>query len=141
MDKQLRNLILIIAGALLVTGIGFYVLSLGSNSTPPINGNRAEGTLSLATLADKSGCQLPASGSNLDDFAKCISSKGIKFYGAHWCPHCKDQKALFGDSAQYLPYIECSTPDSTPENNTQLQVCIDAGIQSYPTWDFSNIKK
>lgn len=67
-----------------------------------------------------------------DDFAKCLGEKGAKFYGAFWCPHCQNQKALFGRSAKLLPYIECSTPDG----QGQLQVCKDLGIQTYPTWYF-----
>lgn len=33
-----------------------------------------------------------------DDFAKCLTEKGAKMYGTSWCGHCKNQKALFGDS-------------------------------------------
>lgn len=67
-----------------------------------------------------------------DEFAKCLKDKGETFYGAFWCPHCQSEKALFGKSAKYLPYIECSTPDG----NGQLQECRDANIQVYPTWKF-----
>jgi len=74
----------------------------------------------------------PGKPSKLDDFAKCLKDKGAIFYGAFWCPHCQAQKARFGKSAQYLPYVECSTPDS----QGQLQVCKDAGITTYPTWQF-----
>jgi hypothetical protein len=65
-------------------------------------------------------------------FAKCIASTPTKFYGAWWCPHCRNQKNEFGDAAQYLPYVECSTPDASG----QTQICIDAGIKNYPTWVF-----
>ena len=67
-----------------------------------------------------------------DAFAKCIAQTGTKFYGAFWCPHCAAQKQEFGDSEQYLPYVECSLPDESG----QTQVCIDHNIQSYPTWVF-----
>src|SRR5581483_4841589 len=70
--------------------------------------------------------------SKYDAFAQCLSQKGLKFYGAFWCPHCQDQKSMFGSAKQYLPYVECSTPDA----NGQLRVCTDAGIQEYPTWIF-----
>lgn len=75
----------------------------------------------------------PGKPGKYDDFAKCIKDKGVQFYGAFWCPHCRDQKALFGKSAKYLPYIECSTPDG----QGQTQVCKDHGITSYPTWFFA----
>ncbi len=74
----------------------------------------------------------PGRPGKLDAFATCIKDSGAFFYGAFWCPHCHNQKALFGSSAQYLPYVECSTPDG----NAQLQICTDAGVQGYPTWKF-----
>lgn len=74
--------------------------------------------------------------SKYDEFAQCLSAKGAKFYGAFWCPHCQAQKKAFGNAKQYLPYVECSKPDKT-----QTQVCIDNGIQSYPTWIFADGSK
>ena len=65
-----------------------------------------------------------------DAFASCIAQSGVKFYGAFWCPHCQAQKEMFGKSVDKLPYVECSTPDG----NSQTQVCIDKGIKEYPTW-------
>ncbi len=67
-----------------------------------------------------------------DDFAKCIGDKGATFYGAFWCPHCQAQKKMFGKSAKYLPYVECSLPSG----NAKTEVCVRAGIESYPTWEF-----
>lgn len=75
--------------------------------------------------------------SKYDGFASCLGEKGAKFYGAFWCPHCRSQKDIFGKSAKNLPYIECSTPDG----NSQLAVCTEAGIESYPTWVFSDGSK
>jgi len=31
-----------------------------------------------------------------DAFAKCLASKQAKMYGLYWCPHCIDQKEMFG---------------------------------------------
>lgn len=73
----------------------------------------------------------------LNTFAQCIEQSGAKFYGAFWCPHCQNQKQLFGKSAEFLPYVECSTPDS----QGQLDVCKQAGITGYPTWVFPNGSK
>ena len=76
----------------------------------------------------------PGKASKYDQFAQCIrDTKTVTFWGAFWCPHCQAEKARFGKSAKYLPYTECSTPDG----KGQLQVCIDAGITTYPTWDFA----
>ena len=67
-----------------------------------------------------------------DSFARCLDEKGAKMYGTFWCPHCQDQKELFGNSKKIMPYVECSTPDGT----AQTQACADAGIAKYPTWEF-----
>ncbi len=72
--------------------------------------------------------------SELADFAQCLSDNGAKFYGAHWCPHCKNQKEAFGPAAKYLPYIECATPSG----QGQQKVCVDNNITSYPTWVFAD---
>ncbi len=69
-----------------------------------------------------------------DNLVACLGEKKAVFYGAFWCPHCQEQKALFGRSAKKLPYIECSTPNG----KDQLQVCADKKIESYPTWDFAD---
>lgn len=70
-----------------------------------------------------------------DGLAMCLKEKGVTFYGAFWCPHCQEQKKLFGTkSTKLLPYVECSTPDG----QGQTQVCKDAGITSYPTWQFAD---
>lgn len=68
------------------------------------------------------------------ELAQCIADSGATFYGAFWCPHCAEQKALFGSSHEFLPYVECSTPD----RQNQTEVCIEAGIESYPTWDLAD---
>lgn len=60
-----------------------------------------------------------------------LSESGARFYGASWCPHCNQQKELFGASADRLPYVECSPGGrGTP----QAPACRDAGIRAYPTW-------
>ena len=73
----------------------------------------------------------------LDGFAQCLKDKGAIFYGAFWCQHCQNQKALFGNSKKLLPYVECSTPDA----KSMLPVCKDKGIESYPTWIFADGSK
>lgn len=70
----------------------------------------------------------------LDGFARCLKEKGAMFYGAFWCSHCQNQKALFSESQKYLPYIECSAPDG----KSQLEICNKEDIKGYPTWKFSD---
>lgn len=68
------------------------------------------------------------------ELATCIEESGATFYGAFWCPHCIEQKRLFKGGANALPYVECSTPN----RQGQTEECIDAGIESYPTWEFAD---
>ncbi len=70
----------------------------------------------------------------LDVFAQCLKDKGAVFYAAFWCPHCQAQKAMFGKSAELLPYTECSTADG----KGQLAVCTEKNVTGYPTWEFAD---
>lgn len=66
-------------------------------------------------------------------FAQCLTDKGVKFYGAYWCPHCQQQKKTFGAAMKNITYIECAVPGDT---TAQTQACKDANITGYPTWVF-----
>lgn len=68
-----------------------------------------------------------------DGLAQCLTEKGVKFYGASWCPHCAEQKRMFGNSMKYVEYVECALPGN---QRGQTKACDDAGIESYPTWTF-----
>jgi hypothetical protein len=61
----------------------------------------------------------------LDIFAKCITRKDFTMYGAVWCSHCLNEKNAFGDSFRFIQYVEC------PDN---ISLCVDKGINGYPTW-------
>lgn len=76
----------------------------------------------------------PRTPGRLDAFAQCIKDSGTIFYGAFWCPHCQNEKALFGNSADLLPYVECSMPDG----QSQTPICIQKNIESYPTFEFKD---
>ncbi len=83
----------------------------------------------IVRSAKKSAAQ--AATSPLGVFATCLTDSGTKFYGASWCPHCLNQKALFEKAYKLLPYVECS-----PQQGTLLPVCKEANIESFPTWDY-----
>lgn len=78
--------------------------------------------------------QKDATPGQYDSFATCIKDSGATFYGTFWCPHCRDQKAMFGSSVKLLPYVECSTPDG----KNQTAICAEKEIKSYPTWIFAD---
>ena len=70
----------------------------------------------------------------LDAFVQCLAAKQAKMYGAYWCPHCADQKEMFGSSFQYLPYIECGIRGSRDE----APACLQEGVKHFPTWVFAD---
>ncbi len=60
-----------------------------------------------------------------DDFAKCLTGKGIIMYGTDWCSHCQDQKGLFRKSFKLIDYRNC---------DLNKEECNSAGVKGYPTW-------
>ena len=68
-----------------------------------------------------------------DAFARCLSNRGVKMYGAYWCPHCQEQKEKFAASFEYVPYIECGVKG---DPHGQSQACKDENVKHYPTWQF-----
>ncbi|MDM7954405.1 MAG: vitamin K epoxide reductase family protein [Cyanobium sp. CZS 25K] len=61
-----------------------------------------------------------------------LSATGAVMYSAYWCPHCHDQKELFGKEATAkLQIIECA-PDG---RNNQAALCATKNIQGFPTWE------
>jgi hypothetical protein len=67
-----------------------------------------------------------------DGFAKCLASKQAKMYGLYWCPHCADQKAMFGKAFQYVHYEECAIKGS----RELAPACKAAGVKLFPSWQF-----
>ncbi|MDO8516109.1 MAG: hypothetical protein Q7S28_02565 [bacterium] len=67
-------------------------------------------------------------------FAACLKGKGVVFYGELDCDFCQEQKKLFTDGTERLPYVECNTPDG----KYQTDFCGKKNIEYYPTWDFAD---
>ena len=60
-----------------------------------------------------------------DSFAQCLYEKEATMYGTEWCSHCKNQKAMFGKSFNYVNYVDCDLNQNE---------CLKNGIKGYPTW-------
>ncbi len=75
----------------------------------------------------------PAAPDQRGALAQCLTDKGVKMYGAYWCPHCQAQKKEFGAAFSKVTYVECAIPG---DPRSQTQECKDANIQGYPTWVF-----
>jgi len=77
------------------------------------------------------------------ELAKHLKQVEAKMYGAYWCPHCLDQKQLFGrEAAQIFPYIECAPDGKNPQTSLCEQVAAKASQQTgqafgFPTWEIN----
>jgi len=66
--------------------------------------------------------------------ARHLREIGAKEYGAYWCPHCHDQKMLFGKEAgAIIDYVECDPRGQ----NSRAEICqaAAANVKGFPTWE------
>ncbi len=93
----------------------------------------AQMTISGA-IAQTAPSQIRAATSSTEAIAlaRHLRAIGAKMYGAYWCPHCAEQRRLFGQTAfnLYINYVECAVGGY----HAQPEVCKAAKIQAYPTW-------
>lgn len=66
-----------------------------------------------------------------DDFAKCLTEKGISMGGTNTCTYCKQQKEMFGKSFKYVDYKNC---------DYEREWCVSNGVRRFPTWVFPDGK-
>lgn len=65
-----------------------------------------------------------------------LTQTGSVMYTAYWCPHCHEQKELFGKEATArLKLVECA-PDG---QNSQAALCESKKIRGYPTWEINGV--
>jgi glutaredoxin len=96
-----------------------------------MNKNNSSENNSANNVTSEEGNEVKdTSGIDAVSLAKHLTEVGAIFYGAYWCPHCQDQKKLFGDAMQYVTYYECDPKGE----NSKAEACQAAGIESYPTW-------
>ena len=115
------------------TLIAFVVLISGLIWSNSIDPSRSE-----ALQQDRSNIAPAISTKSSNEkilFAKFLSENGIVMYSAYWCPHCHDQKQLFGKEAvNQLTVIECAKDG---ENN-QHKLCREKGIEGFPSWEIND---
>ena len=70
-----------------------------------------------------------------DSFAQCLAGKNAKMYGLYWCPHCIDQKEMFGSAFRKISYVECAIKDKPGE---LAPACKAVGAKLFPSWQFGN---
>ncbi|MGC1196070.1 MAG: vitamin K epoxide reductase family protein [Geitlerinemataceae cyanobacterium] len=72
-----------------------------------------------------------ASGSAQVLLAEHLADTDAQMFGAYWCSHCLNQKAMFGKEAfKKIDYVECDPKGDNP----RTQLCKEANIEGFPTW-------
>ena len=116
----------IVATLALVGTFGIYAVPGGplNSGVQAADGAQVEGAGPAITTA---------SGEAEIALAQHLNDVGAKMYGAYWCPHCHDQKQLFGQQAvAQMPYVECA-PDGL---NAQTEVCqAIPELKGFPSWE------
>jgi uncharacterized membrane protein len=116
--KQLFFTGIMVAVIVLVGTLGVYA---------NVNNKSASNQVGDYTITTSSG----AAELGLAEHLKQIDAK---MYGAFTCPHCQNQKHLFGkEAAAQLNYIECHPQGK----NSQTDLCMKANIQGFPTWEIN----
>jgi uncharacterized membrane protein/glutaredoxin len=112
---------------LLVVGLVVSLGGLGWAATAdPSGGNLAEGRAPPPVTTTSSPEALA--------LADHLSAQGAVMYSAYWCPHCHDQKQMFGKEATArLRLVECA-PDG---RDSQAQLCQSKGIEGFPSWEIN----
>ncbi|MEO1520778.1 MAG: vitamin K epoxide reductase family protein [Cyanobacteria bacterium J06633_2] len=78
-----------------------------------------------------------ASGPSEIALAQYLNEIGAVKYSAYWCPHCQQQREMFGREAfEYIESVECADDGQ----DAQPQVCQREGIQGFPTWEINGEK-
>ncbi|MDH6063977.1 vitamin K epoxide reductase family protein [Umezakia ovalisporum] len=69
------------------------------------------------------------------ELARHLSTTDAKEYVAYWCPHCHEQKQLFGKEAyQILQDNQITVECAADSPKGQPKVCQAANITGFPTW-------
>lgn len=128
-------------GQLLFTGVlvGMVTLTTALGVYANVNtANAAGGANTAVNTPGQVGKPITTTSGEAEiALAQHLTQIGAKEYGAYWCPHCYEQKQLFGkEAAALLNYIECD-PNG---KNAQPQLCKEAKIEGYPTWEINGKK-
>lgn len=126
------------AGQATFTSLGIAIVTLTgitglyANIEPVVAANADGGTVQVAKSGQTAPTVTTESGRAEVALARHLNEVGARSFGAYWCPHCYDQKQLFGrQAAAIVNYIECDPRGS----NAKPEVCREAGVRAYPTWE------
>ncbi|MEH2450279.1 vitamin K epoxide reductase family protein [Nostoc sp.] len=66
--------------------------------------------------------------------ARHLAKVGAKEYSAYWCPHCHEQKLLFGKEAEEIINNDVKVECAADGLKAQIELCKAAKIEGFPTW-------
>ncbi|MER3432320.1 MAG: hypothetical protein C4288_02555 [Leptolyngbya sp. ERB_1_1] len=103
--------------------------------------------VNAATITDAQGNPYflvdNSSGEAETQLARHLKQTGAVMYGAYWCPHCCEQKELFGkDAFKEFTYVECAEGGKDAQIETCQRVLGEAEQQlgqkaGFPTWQIN----
>ena len=109
----LLALVVTLAGLGWATSLARPDVAVGPGAPPPVTSPSTPATVALA---------------------EHLSAEGAVMYSAYWCPHCHEQKELFGQEAsKKLKVIECAADGQ----NSQKQLCDTKAIRGFPSWEIA----
>ncbi|GAB5353638.1 hypothetical protein AAMO2058_000051800 [Amorphochlora amoebiformis] len=115
------------------------VALLGPSALP----KRSDGRTWNPEYAFQEGIEQPEEGWEAPEITQSSSERAIAIsdrltrlgtvmYGAYWCPHCNQQKEMFGKEAmKKIKYVECAGDGMNTSNKESI--CKD--LAGYPTWE------
>ncbi|MFH1054271.1 MAG: thioredoxin domain-containing protein [Candidatus Woesearchaeota archaeon] len=112
-EKRIGYIVLFLAVALAAASFLFMSFIIGCSNTTD-----TDSSTTIITVIIEGD-------SSTDILAKCLTSNGIRMFGAEWCSHCQNQKKMFGDSFQYVDYVDC---------DKRRDECASAKVSGFPTW-------
>ena len=91
--------------------------------------------LALAAMVFLTACsggeQMAPASPQTQAIAQCLTENGFSMYGADWCPHCQEQKRMFGTAFEDINYVNCEL---------DRQQCQEANVQGIPMWSDGNVR-
>ncbi len=113
-----------IAVIVVLAGLGIVFLSSNKIDEDKVADTTENGSVAGVSTQDDSEIDKEA-------LAKYMSEKGAVMFGSEYCGHCSAQKEDFGDSFEYIDYVECG--EST-NPNYNLDECNANELSGVPTW-------
>jgi uncharacterized membrane protein/glutaredoxin len=125
----------------MVTLIGTLGVYAGINPKPDITVNPTPGKPQQITFTPKVelnpefGWEITTTSGEAEiALAEHLVKVGAKEYSAYWCPHCHEQKLLFGKEAEKIVDNNIKVECAADSLKAKPDLCQAAKIQSFPTW-------